>query len=80
MTEKSLRQWRRERNLTQEQLARAAGVTTRSIAAWEANTESFRRASYEHVKAAATALGLEVANFSMEPSSKKLKYSDKEAV
>lgn len=74
MNEKTLRQWRRERDMTQENLAKLAGVSARSIASWEDSNKNFRNASYRNVRAVAGALEIKVADFdfNLESTSKIL--------
>lgn len=60
MCKKTLRQIRREKDVTQEQLSRKTGITTRSITAYENDLNSLRNASYDYLERIAKALDIEV--------------------
>lgn len=60
MCKKTLRQIRREKDVTQEQLSKKTGITTRSITAYENDLNSLRNASYEYLERIAKALDIEV--------------------
>lgn len=60
MSKKTLRQIRREKDVTQEELSTMTGITTRSITAYENDVQALRNASYEYLEKIAKALGVEV--------------------
>ena len=60
MPKKTLRQLRRERDYTQEELAKAAGVTTRTISNYETIPDSLKSAKYATISKLAKALGVTV--------------------
>lgn len=49
-------------DLTQEELATKAGVTSRTINAYEVDVNNMRKAKYETLEKIAKALGVEVDN------------------
>lgn len=63
MVKKTLRRIRREKDMTQEQLSQATGITTRSITAYENDVNTLRSASYDYLEKLAKALGVEVQEF-----------------
>lgn len=60
MGKKTLRQIRRERDMTQEQLSATTGITTRSITTYENDIKALRSAKYEFLEKMAKALGVRV--------------------
>lgn len=62
MPKKTLRQLRRERDITQEELARRVGITPRTIVSFETDVNNLRRTSYMTVEKLAKALNIEVAD------------------
>lgn len=60
MCKKTLRQIRREKDITQEELSNITGITTRSITMYENDIEALRSASYDYLEKIAKALGVEM--------------------
>lgn len=60
MSKKTLRQIRRENDVTQDELSRLTGITTRSITLYENDVNALRRASYDFLERIAKALGVNV--------------------
>lgn len=60
MAKKTLRQLRRERDMTQEELAKIVGVTDRTISSYETVDGSLQSAKYETISKIAKALGVTV--------------------
>jgi len=60
MIKKTLRQIRREKDITQEQLSELTGITTRSITTYENDVQALRSASYEYLDKIVTALGVKI--------------------
>ena len=60
MSRKTLRQIRREKDITQEELSTLSGITSRSITTYENDINALRSASYENLEKLATALGVKV--------------------
>lgn len=60
MSKKSLRQIRREKDITQEQLAELTGLTSKSISNYETDIENLRSASYENLEKIAKALEVNI--------------------
>ena len=62
MIKKTLRQIRREKDITQEQLSKLSGITSRSITAYENDINALRSTSYDNLEKLAKALEVEVDN------------------
>lgn len=62
MSKKTLRQIRREKDLTQEDLAKRVGITTRSITTYENDIKTLRSASYKTLEKIAGALNVDLDN------------------
>lgn len=60
MSKKTLRQIRREKDITQVELARLSGLTPKSISLYENDINSLRGASYGNLEKIAHALGVKV--------------------
>lgn len=60
MSRKTLRQIRRERDITQEELSKITGITTRSITTYENDVQALRSASYEYLEKIAVALKVKI--------------------
>lgn len=60
MSKKTLRQIRREKDLTQVELARLSGLTDKSISLYENDINLLRGASYGNLEKIAQALGVKV--------------------
>ncbi len=60
MGKKTLRQIRREKDMTQEELSIETGITTRSITTYENDIKALRSAKYEFLEKMAKALGVKV--------------------
>ncbi|HLR34275.1 MAG TPA: helix-turn-helix transcriptional regulator [Tissierellales bacterium] len=60
MSKKTLRQLRRERDITQEELSRMTRITSRSITTYENNVQALRSASYDYVERLAKALDVDI--------------------
>lgn len=58
MKKKTLRQIRREKDLTQEELAERTGITGRRISQYETDINALRSAKYETLEKMANALGV----------------------
>lgn len=59
-SKKTLRQIRREKDITQEELSRLTGITTRSITTYENDIKALRSASYDNLSKMADALEVAV--------------------
>ncbi len=70
----TLRKWRRDRNLSQESLAKQAGISPRTIATWEKDNNHFRKASVGRVEAVSKVLNINLDDFILDSTSKILKY------
>lgn len=62
MSKKTLRQIRREKDITQEKLAELTGLSNRIISLYENDIEALRGASYGNIEKIAIALGVKVAD------------------
>ncbi|MFT8703047.1 MAG: helix-turn-helix transcriptional regulator [Oenococcus oeni] len=71
----TLRKWRRDKNLSQHELAKQAGISPRTIATWEKNNDHFRKASVGRVEAVSKVLNINLDDFILDPTSKILKSS-----
>ena len=60
MSKKTLRQLRREKDITQEELSRMTGITSRSITTYENNVQALRNASYNYLERLAEALNVNI--------------------
>lgn len=60
MSKKTLRQIRREKDITQVELARLSGLTPKSISLYENDINLLRGASYSNLEKIAHALGVKV--------------------
>lgn len=60
MPKKKLRQIRREKDMTQEELSRITGITTRSITNYENDIDALRNASFDYLEKIAKALDVKV--------------------
>lgn len=69
----SLKTLRRFRGLTQEQLSKETGVTTRTIQNYENDIAKLRRANYETIKKLALALDVSVDDIFLDDISEFLK-------
>lgn len=55
----TLKTLRRFRGMTQEELAKETGITSRTIMSYENDVKKLRRASYENIKKLASALDVQ---------------------
>lgn len=62
MEKKTLRQIRREKDMTQEELSKLTGITTRSITSYENDINALRSTNYDTLEKIAKALDVEVDN------------------
>lgn len=62
MSKKTLRQIRRERDITQEELSKKTGLSDRIISLYENDIEALRGASYYNLEKIANALDVEIAD------------------
>lgn len=77
MTEKyTLKQWRNLRGLSQEDLARKVGVTSRTIANYEKDVEQFGNASYQIVQKIVDALDINLSVIFLGTTSEKPKQDN----
>jgi len=60
MSKKTLRQFRREKDMTQEELASLAKVTPRTISKYETKPSTLKNAKYETISRIAKILGVSV--------------------
>ncbi len=60
MCKRTLRQIRREKDITQEELSAITGITTRSITTYENDVQALRNASYEYLDKIAKALEIKI--------------------
>lgn len=60
MSKKTLRQIRREKDITQEELSRMTGLSNKIISMYENDIEALRGASYYNIEKIATALEVSV--------------------
>lgn len=60
MSKKTLRQLRREKDITQEELSRMTRITSRSITTYENNVQALRSASYDYLERLAKALDVDI--------------------
>ena len=71
----TLRKWRRDKNLSQQELAKQAGISPRTIASWEKDNNHFRKASVGRVEAVSKVLNIHLDDFILDSNSKILKSS-----
>ena len=62
VSKKTLRQIRRERDITQEELSKKTGLSDRIISLYENDIEVLRGASYYNLEKIANALDVEIAD------------------
>ena len=62
MSKKTLRQIRRERDITQEELSKKTGLSDRIISLYENDIEVLRGASYYNLEKIADALDVKIAD------------------
>jgi len=62
MSKKTLRQIRREKDITQEELSQMTGLSHRTISLYENDIEILRGASYYNLEKIAAALGVKVSD------------------
>ena len=62
MAKKTLRQLRREKDMTQEELARLANITPRTISNYETKTSALKNAKYETISRIAKILEVSVGD------------------
>ena len=60
MVKRQLRQIRRNKDITQEQLSQLTGLSGRIISSYENDINALRSASYENLEKIANALGVKV--------------------
>ncbi len=60
MGKKTLRQIRREKDMTQEELSKITGLSARIISKYENNIVILRKASYYNIEKLATALNVSI--------------------
>ncbi|MBS6191984.1 MAG: helix-turn-helix transcriptional regulator [Enterococcus hirae] len=66
---------RREKRMTQKELAEKTGITERTIINYENSIEALRNAKYATVEKIANALGVTVDNIFLSSYSEKPKYA-----
>ncbi|EOS7924855.1 helix-turn-helix transcriptional regulator [Enterococcus hirae] len=66
---------RREKRMTQKELAEKTGITERTIINYENSIEALRNAKYATVEKIANALGVTVDNIFLSSDSEKPKYA-----
>lgn len=66
-----LEQWRKIRGLSQEELAKEVGISSKSIWNYESNIENLRGASYDTVHKIAQSLGIRTNQIFLENTSEK---------
>lgn len=66
-----LEQWRKLKNLSQEELAIKAGISTRSIVSYENDIHKLRGASYNTISKIANALGIRTGQIFLDNTSEK---------
>ncbi|WP_100065145.1 helix-turn-helix domain-containing protein [Miniphocaeibacter massiliensis] len=71
MCKKTVRQLRREKDITQEQLAELTGLTTRTITLYENDTNKLKKAKYENIEKIAKALDVSINDIFLPSTSKK---------
>lgn len=71
---------RRQKRMTQRELAIQAGVTERMIIIYEKDVNNLRNASYKNVKNIAVALGVSVDDIFLSADSEKPKRSVRQEV
>lgn len=69
----ALKTLRRFRGMTQEELAKATGITSRTILSYENDVEKLRKASYDTIDKLANALSVSVNDIFLDDVSKFLK-------
>lgn len=69
----TLKTLRRFRGMTQEELAKETGITSRTIMSYENDVKKLRRASYEKIKKLASALDVSVDDIFLDDVSDFLK-------
>ncbi|WP_203260795.1 helix-turn-helix domain-containing protein [Streptococcus uberis] len=76
MRKRSLREIRKHRRLTQEELALQTGISIRTIARYEKDIAMLRRAKYEKLRLIAAALSVSVDDIFLDDTSvfMKLKH------
>lgn len=65
----TLAQWRKLRELSQEELAQKAGVTARTIISYESDVRNLENAQYKTVKKIADTLDIKVSNIFLDSTS-----------
>lgn len=68
---KTLRSLRREKDLTQKELAQRAGITDKSVYLYESDISALRAASFETIEAIAQVLGVTVSDIFLGDASIK---------
>ena len=66
----NIRQVRRFKEMSQEELAHKAGLSYRSIANYEKDIRQLRAAQYQNIEAIAKALGVQVSDIFLGSTSK----------
>lgn len=69
----TLKTLRRFRGMTQKELAKATGITSRTIMSYENDVEKLRKASYDTIDKLANALSVSVDDIFLDDVSKFLK-------
>lgn len=69
----TLKTLRRFRGMTQEELAKATGITSRTIMSYENDVEKLRKASYDKIDKLANALSVSVDDIFLDDVSEFLK-------
>lgn len=69
----TLKTLRRFRGMTQEELAKATGITSRTIMSYENDVEKLRKASYDTIDKLANALNVSVDDIFLDDVSEFLK-------
>lgn len=69
MRKRTLREIRKHRKLTQEELASQTGISIRTIARYEKDVVMLRRAKYEKLKAIANVLAVSVDDIFLDDNS-----------
>lgn len=71
----TLEQWRKLKGFTQESLAKASGVTARTIGNYEKDVRLLESAQYSTIKTIADVLEIKVANIFLDSTSEKPKLT-----